>query len=203
MENGREPRHQRRLAYLVALPGTVPHARRVLVPRTDALGGARPFVARRGPIHNREHYARLSIRGNPVTLCTLVLHPPRDLPLDGESVSLSADVPSGCALTMLLSIETALIGRRAICSGCSGSQPRSSTPFWDQRFIRVWMACGLPNRRGNPRHSQPCSATYGIAWSTCMFNRLVLPRCIARQCAMRSYGAAVISTREGSSLQSH
>ena len=29
---------------------------------------------------------------------------------------------------------------------------------------------------GNPRHLQPCSATYRIALSTCWFDRLTLPR---------------------------
>ena len=31
------------------------------------------------------------------------------------------------------------------------------------------MVCQLPNRAGNPRHLQPCSATYKMALSTCWF----------------------------------
>ena len=48
---------------------------------------------------------------------------------------------------------------RMIRSRCRCSNTRSSTPFLDQRFIRVYTVCHLPNRFGSPRYLHPCSAT--------------------------------------------
>ncbi len=38
---------------------------------------------------------------------------------------------------MVLSIDTASILMRTICSLCNSSKTWSNTPFFDQRFIRV------------------------------------------------------------------
>ena len=67
-----------------------------------------------------------------------------------RSVFFNAPVPSGCTLTMVLSIETASSLMRTICSRCRYSNTLSSTPFFDHRFIRVYTVCQLPNRLGNP-----------------------------------------------------
>ena len=75
-----------------------------------------------------------------------------------RSVSFNAPVPSGCTLTMVLSIETASSLMRTICSRWRYSNTLSSTPFFDHRFIRVYTVCQLPNRLGNPRHLHPCFA---------------------------------------------
>ena len=48
-----------------------------------------------------------------------------------------AAVPSGWTLTMVLSSDTASSLMRMILSRCNCSKARSSTPFLDQRFIRV------------------------------------------------------------------
>ena len=67
-----------------------------------------------------------------------------------RSVFFNAPVPSGCTLTMVLSIETTSSLMRTICSRCRYSNTLSSTPFFDHRFIRVYTVCQLPNRLGNP-----------------------------------------------------
>ena len=53
------------------------------------------------------------------------------------SVFFKAPVPSGCTLTMVLSIETASSLMRTIRSLCRYSNTLSNTPFFDHRFIRV------------------------------------------------------------------
>jgi hypothetical protein len=54
----------------------------------------------------------------------------------------------------------------------------------------VWQ---LTKRLGNPRHLQPCSATYRMAFNSVRFERLTLPRCRGRTGAMRSYCPSLIS----------
>ena len=108
-------------------------------------------------------YGCSSIRGNHMNLGG----PAAPGLADGlRSVFFNAPVPSGCTLTMVLSIETASSLMRTICSRCRYSNTLSSTPFFDHRFIRVYTVCQLPNRLGNPRHLHPCSATYSMAFST-------------------------------------
>ena len=67
-----------------------------------------------------------------------------------RSVFFNAPVPSGCTLTMVLSIETASSLMRTICSRCRYSNTLSSTPFFDHRFIRVYTVCQLPKPAGQP-----------------------------------------------------
>src|SRR3954469_4813561 len=55
---------------------------------------------------------------------------------------------------------------RTICSRCSFSNTRSSTPLLDHRFMRVSIVCQLPKCGGSPRHLHPCSATDNNALST-------------------------------------
>ena len=66
-------------------------------------------------------------------------------------------------------------------------------PFFDQRFMRVYMVCRLPKRLGKPRHWQLCSATYKIAFKTVRFGRLTLPRWRGRTGSIRRYCCSVIS----------
>ncbi len=82
----------------------------------------------------REGDGRSSIRGNHMNLGG----PASSGFADGlGAVFFSAPVPSGWTLTMVLSIDTASILMRTICSLWSCSKTWSSTPFFDQRFIRV------------------------------------------------------------------
>ena len=82
----------------------------------------------------RETYRRSSIRGNQVNLGG-----PSAAGLADSlgTVFFNAPVPSGCTLTMVESSLTASIRMRTICSRCNCSNTRSSTPFLDQRFMRV------------------------------------------------------------------
>ena len=59
--------------------------------------------------------------------------------------------------------------------------------------MRMYTVCQRPNRDGRPRHLQPCSATWRIAFSTVMFASLTLPRCFGSSGAIRSYCARVSS----------
>ncbi len=82
----------------------------------------------------REGDSRSSIRGNHMNLGG----PASTGFADGlGAVFFRAPVPSGWTLTMVLSIDTASILMRTICSLCNSSKTWSSTPFFDQRFIRV------------------------------------------------------------------
>ena len=82
----------------------------------------------------REGDSRSSIRGNHMNFGG----PAAAGFADGlRAVFFSAPVPSGWTLTMVLSIDTASILMRTICSLCRCSKTWSSTPFFDQRFIRV------------------------------------------------------------------
>ena len=53
------------------------------------------------------------------------------------AVFFKAPVPSGWTLTIVLSSDTASILMRTICASCKRSNSRSSTPLFDQRFMRV------------------------------------------------------------------
>ena len=68
-------------------------------------------------------------RASAATIRPLVVHPARERPL--------AWGPSGWTLTMVLSIDTASSLIRTMRSRCRCSNTLSSTPFLDQRFIRV------------------------------------------------------------------
>ena len=61
------------------------------------------------------------------------------------------------------------------------------------RYMRMYTVCHLPNRAGSPRHLQPCSATWRIAFNTVMFASLTFPRALGSSGAIRSYCAAVSS----------
>ena len=84
-----------------------------------------------------ERYGCSSIRGNHMNLGG----PTATGLADGlGSVFFNAPVPSGCTLTMVLSMETAETASsliRTICSRCRYSNTRSRVPFFDHRFIRV------------------------------------------------------------------
>ena len=105
----------------------------------------------------------------------------------------SAPVPSGCTLMTVLSVDIASILMWMICCSCSATKIRSSTPALAQRFIRVWIVCQLPNRRGRPLHLQSCSATYKIAFITRRLEMPTLPRSHGKQASIRRYCSSVIS----------
>ena len=150
---------------------------RVLNLRSQRLSNLRPSGASWAwPGEREKVMAVASIRGNHMNLGGP--QPPRDLPMDCGPFFFNAPVPSGCTLTMVLSIETASSLMRTICSRCRYSNTLSSTPFFDHRFIRVYTVCQLPNRLGKPRHLHPCSATYSMAFSTCSWTA---SRCHAEQ----------------------
>ena len=83
----------------------------------------------------REGDGRSSIRGNHMNLGG----PTAAGSADGLGTVFffSAPVPSGWTWTMVLSSDTASSLTRTICSRCKCSKTRSSTPFFDQRFMRV------------------------------------------------------------------
>ena len=86
------------------------------------------------PRRERERDGGSSIRGNHMNLGG----PAAAGSADGlGTVFFSAPVPSGWTLTMVLSIDIASSLMRTICSRCRCSNTWSSTPFFDQRFIRV------------------------------------------------------------------
>jgi hypothetical protein len=79
-------------------------------------------------------YSRSSIRGNQMNLGG----PSAAGFADGlRSVFFNVPVPSGCTFTVVESSLTASILMRTICCRWSSSKTCSSTPFLDQRFMRV------------------------------------------------------------------
>ena len=87
-------------------------------------------LSRREP----ERDACSSIRGKHVNLgCTAAAEPPDEL----GAVVPAAPGPSVCTSILVPSIETALSLMRTFGFRWRWSKTRSSTPFFDQRFIRV------------------------------------------------------------------
>ncbi len=176
---------QGQLAGVLTLISAVHHQERLLGLHTQAaeqppsVGSIVGLAGRQ-----RKRHRRSSIRGNHMNLGG---PPTPGLPNRLGSPFFRAPVPSGCTFTMVLSIHTASSRIRTICSRCNCSNTRSNTPFFDQRFIRVYTVCHLPNRAGSPLHLQPCSATYKIAFNTCRFETRTLPRCTGKQDDIRSY----------------
>ncbi len=155
-----------------AAPG--PSAPREEGGRTQA---SPPRAARRGvvgvPGRARAGERRAIVRGTP-------MHrggPPASGAAEGlRTGCVRAPVPAGGTLTMVLSSDRTSRVIRTICSRCRCAKTRSSTPFFDQRFIRVEMGCQLPKRVGNPRPLPPCSARYKMTLSTWRWERRTGPR---------------------------
>ena len=133
--DGHESQLQCKLACLVTLVCTVHHQSRVLLPGSQAVEQFAPFRCVMGLTRGKgEGHRCSSIRGNHMNLGG----PPAPGLADGlRSVFFNAPVPSGCTLTMVLSIETASSLTRTICSRCRYSNTLSSTPLLAQRFMRV------------------------------------------------------------------
>ncbi len=77
---------------------------------------------------------------------------------DEGAIFVSAPVPAGGTWTRVLSSDTASGLRRTICSRCRGAKTRSSTPFFGQRFIRVYD--GVPGAKPG-RSPAPFAALLG------------------------------------------
>ena len=123
-------------SWRVSLPS---YARSITMDRSFRCGprrwsSLRPSGASWACPGEREGHGRSSICGNHMNLGS-----PSAPRLSDRlwSVFFNAPVPSGCTLTMVLSIETALSLTRTICSRCRCSNTLSRTPFLAQRFIRV------------------------------------------------------------------
>ena len=82
----------------------------------------------------RERDGGSSIRGNNTTVGS----PTAAGAADGlGTVLANSAVPSAWTLTMVLSIDAASSLIRTSCSRCRYANTRSSTPFFDQRFMAV------------------------------------------------------------------
>ena len=129
------PQIQRQLPCFIAFIGPVHQQRQPLRHRSQGFqqGASRRRIVRVAG-RKRENYSRSSIRGNHMNLGV----PSASRFADGlRSVFFNAPVPSGCTFTEVESRLNASILMRTICSCCSFSNTRSSTPFFDQRFIRM------------------------------------------------------------------
>ncbi len=133
--DGNPPKIQSQLAGLVVLVGTVHQQRQRRGQRPQA---GEQIAALRGVVRlagrERKRYRRSSIRGNQMNLGGPSTAGFADRL---RTVFFNAPVPSGCTFTMVESIETASTRMRTSCSRWSFSKTASSTPFLDQRFIRV------------------------------------------------------------------
>ena len=133
--NGSKSQLQCELARLVALVCTIHHYRQVLLLRPQAVEQLAALRCVVGLSRGKgEGHGRSSICGNHMNLGG----PAATRLSDGLwPVFFNAPVPSGCTLTIVLSIETASSLTRTICSRCRCSNTLSSTPFLAQRFMRV------------------------------------------------------------------
>src|SRR5271163_119790 len=131
--NHAQVEHQ--LAGLVALVGAV-HQQEELFRHRAQLREQRPPLRRVVRVARREGegYGRKSIRDNHINLGDPTAPGLADRL---RPVFFNAPVPSGCTCTEVESSANASILMRTICSICSFSNTRSSTPFLAQRFIRT------------------------------------------------------------------
>ena len=138
------------------------------------------IIARR----QRECYGRSSIRGNHMNLG---VPSAAGLANGLRSVFFKAPVPSGWTFTDVESREKASILMRTICSVAAAQTRGPTRRSWPTGSCACRSCARGRNRFGSPRHLQPCSATYRIAFSTCRLVRLTLPRCNGRLSLMRAY----------------